>query len=285
MNKKLRFLIFFIVLSFEYLPFCSKHALSQDHITIKGSDTMVHLVTAIAEEAMNKFPNLDIAVTGGGSGTGISALINKGTSIAASSRELQEKEKEEAKKNHITPVVTPIALDGIAIVSHPTNPISEISIENLKRVFTGEIKSWSSIGGLNLPILLLSRESNSGTYVFFQEHILSKQDFAIQARLLPSTSSIMSATQSDKGAIGYVGFGYVTKPDAKVKILAIKKTDSAQPLLPSMETIKNGSYPISRSLYLITPGQPSGNTKIFIDFCLSKDGQRLVSENGYIPIE
>lgn len=249
-------------------------------ITIKGSDTMVHLMSNLAESFMKAHTDVDIAVTGGGSGTGIAALINGTTDICASSRALKDKETDLAKSKNITPSETIIGLDGIAIMVNPNNPISELTMEQLKKIFTGEYVKWSDVGGPDQPIILLSRESNSGTYVYFQEHVLEKADFSAKARLMPSTAAITQSVTEDKWTIGYGGIAYAEH--AQVKMIHVKANAESPAVIPSTASVLDGSYPISRPLYLYTNGTAGGDVKNFIDFCLSEDGQKVVTETGYI---
>jgi phosphate transport system substrate-binding protein len=196
---------------------------------------------------------------------------------------MQQKEKDQAKEKNINPVEKTIAFDGIAIVVHPDNPVKEVTIEQLKKIYTGAYKNWKELGGPDQPITALSRESNSGTYVFFQEHVLNKENYAPTVKLMPASSSIVQSVTTDKWSIGYVGLGY-TK-DAKVKILPVKKDAAAAGVMPSHETVLNKSYPIARALYLYFNGEPSGNNKMFLDFALSADGQKIVEETGYITLK
>ncbi len=261
-----------------------KTAQVQTSITIKGSDTMVHLVSRWAEAFMNQNSGIDVSVTGGGSGTGIAALLNGTTDICAASREIKPKELELAHQKNITPINHVVAMDGIAVVVNPDNPIDSLSLEQLKKIFTGAYTNWSQVNGPDQPILVLSRESSSGTYVFFQEHVMKKEDYTSEARLMPATSSIIQATEEDNWAIGYVGLGYAEDAAGKVKILGVMATDTSQAVLPSIATVVDGSYSIARPLHLYTNGEAAGNIKKFIDFSLSTQGQEIVKETGYVPL-
>lgn len=254
------------------------------YITIKGSDTMVHLVSTWAEEFMKQHDDIEISVTGGGSGTGIAAMINGTTDICAASRQIKPKEMKLAEQKGIEPMEHVVARDGIAIVVHPDNPVSVLTIEQLGKIYTGAYTNWSEVGGPDKPIGVLSRESSSGTYVFFQEHVLKKKDYTTRARLMPATSAIIQSVSSDKWAIGYVGLGYAAEAGEKVKTLAIKKEDSSQAVMPSEETVKSGEYSIARPLHLYTKGEPEGTVREFLDFCLSDAGQRIVRETGYVAV-
>jgi phosphate transport system substrate-binding protein len=261
-----------------------KTAQVQTSITIKGSDTMVHLVSRWAEIFMNQNSGIDISVTGGGSGTGIAALLNGTTDICAASREIKPKELELAQQKNIIPLDHIVAMDGIAVVVNPNNPVDSLTLEQLKKIFTGAYTNWNQVGGPDQSIIVLSRESSSGTYVFFQEHVLQKEDYTANARLMPATSSIIQSTEEDNWAIGYVGLGYAEDAAGKVKVLGVKENDSTMAVYPSIDTVLDGTYSIARPLHLYTNGEATGNIKKFIDFCLSMQGQEIVKETGYVPI-
>ncbi|OGH96769.1 MAG: hypothetical protein A2104_00290 [Candidatus Melainabacteria bacterium GWF2_32_7] len=263
----------------------SKTLANQKYLTVKGSDTMVHLVSAWAESYMKSKPGSNVSVTGGGSGTGIAALINGTTDVAAASRDMKAKEKTIAQQKGITPKEIAVAKDGIAIVVNPKNPVKSLSMDQLKKIYTGKYTNWKQVGGVNKNILVLSRESSSGTYVFFQEHVLDKQDYSPRARLMSSTSSIMQSVSSDSGAIGYAGLGYAVGAKGSVKTVPVKKTNTSVAILPSEKTIKSGSYPIARDLYFYVKSPESQTVKNFINFTLSSKGQQIVRQAEYIPIK
>ncbi len=252
-------------------------------LTIKGSDTMVHLLSTWAEAFMAASPT-QVSVTGGGSGTGIAALLNNTTDICAASRQIEAKETALAQQKNIIPNEITVALDGIAIVVHPDNPIKELSIEQIGAIYTGAIGNWKEVGGPDQPILLLSRESSSGTYVFFQEKVLNKKDYSQQARLMPGTSAVVQAVTADRGAIGYVGLGYAHEAGNKVKTIAVTSVVGQPAVMPSVSTVKDGSYPVARALYLYTNGAPQGKVKEFVDFCLGAAGQKIVADTGYVQV-
>lgn len=271
-----------IVTSLFVLAAVSAHGQSAS-LQIKGSDTMVHLMSNLAESYMTSHPSVSIAVTGGGSGTGIAALLNGTTDICASSRAMKDKEITLAESKKIHPMPTIIGMDGLAVMANPANPVNELTMEQLKKIYTGEYTRWSEVGGPDQPIILLSRESNSGTYVYFQEHVLEKADFSPKARLMPSTAAIAQSAQEDKWAIGYGGVAYAAQ--GGVKTIKIKATPESAGVVPSEATVHDGSYPIARPLFLYTNGEMKGVVKDFIDFCLTDDGQNLVVETGYIPVK
>jgi phosphate transport system substrate-binding protein len=247
-------------------------------ITIKGSDTMVHLVSNWAEEFMKLDPNAEVAVTGGGSGTGIAALINGTTEICAASREMKEKEKEQARSKGNTPKEIVVARDGIAVIVNPKNTLSELDMGQLEQIFTGAYTRWNQVGGGNdKEILVFSRESSSGTYVFFQEHVLKNRDYASKTKLMP--------VSADKDSIGYVGLGYALAAKDKVKIIGVKPDANSPAVTPSNETVISGKYPIARPLYLYVSTNASEDVKAFVDFCLSKAGQEIVREAGYVAVK
>jgi phosphate transport system substrate-binding protein len=252
-------------------------------LTLKGSDTMVHLVTAWAEAYMTAHPESMIAVTGGGSGTGIAAMLNGTTGLCMASRDVKDTERAQAKERGVSFSEHVVARDAIALVVHPENPVQELSLDQLKRIFTGAVENWSQLGGPDRAIQALSRESNSGTYVFFNEHVCKKQDFGARIRLMPSNAAIMQAAEQDRGAIGYVGLGYAQQ--GTVAVVRVRTAESAAAVAPSAATVGDGSYGIARPLYLYSNGAPKGLAKAFAEFAASADGQRIVSETGYVPLK
>lgn len=254
-------------------------------ISIKGSDTMVHLTSTWAEVYMKSNPGNDVSVTGGGSGTGIAALINATTDICAASREINDKELSLAAAKNIKPQGIAVALDGIAVIINKENPVSALSQIELKKIFTGEVTNWKQVGGPDQQILVLSRESSSGTYVFFQEHVLNKADYTERAKMLPGTSALVQSIATDKWAIGYVGLGFVQSGGKDIKAVPIRKDDKTPAVEPTPETVKSGLYPIARKLYLYIGEKPSPLVQQFVDFCLSAKGQAIVQETGYVTVK
>lgn len=255
-------------------------------LVIKGSDTMVHLVTNWAEAYMKAHPKTDISVTGGGSGTGIAAMINGTTTLCMSSRKVKDKEREQAAKSKSKSKITfnevIVGRDGIAVVVHPKNPVSELTMDQLRQIFNGTLKNWKQVGGPDQPIQVMSRESNSGTFVFFNEQVLKKDDFGKEVRLMPSSAAIVQSASDDQWSIGYTGLGYAE--GAAVKIIHVKANDSSPAVMPSIPTVLDGSYPIARPLHLYTNGAATGLTKAFVEFTLSDVGQKIVKDTGYIPL-
>ncbi len=251
-------------------------------VTVKGSDTMVILGQRFAEVYMRQHPGTVIQVTGGGSGTGIAALINGTTDIAQSSRPIKPAEAEQVRvKFGMEVIETPVALDSLAVYVHPSNPVTELSLAQLKAIYTGRITNWKDFGGLDLPIVLYSRENNSGTYVYFKEHVLENADFAPATQTLPGTAAVINAVAKDPKAIGYGGIAYGTG----IKVLKIKKDEGSPAIAPTLENVLSGQYPISRQLYFYTVGKPRNPVaRDFIRWVLSPEGQAVVKDVGYYPL-
>lgn len=249
-------------------------------ITVKGSDTLVILSQKWAEVYMAKHPGTSIQVTGGGSGVGIAALINGSTDIANASRPMKGSEIEKLKQRYNTlGVEVPCAKDGISIYLNKANSVSELSIKQLGLIFSGKITNWKEVGGIDAPIKLYGRESSSGTFGFFRDNVV-KGDYASSCQTLPGTAAIVNAVKKDKYAIGYGGAAYAEG----VKDCKVKKDDKSPAYAPTAETIKNKTYPISRYLYMYLKSKPTGETKAFIDWILSSEGQKVVVETGYFPV-
>lgn len=270
-----------IALALAMAPLYAK----KQNLTIKGSDTMVHLVSIWAEKYMAVNDNTSVSVTGGGSGTGIAALINGTTDICAASRDMKKKEYKLAGKKGIKPAEHVVARDGIAVVLNPGNSVNELTIEQIGKIYTGAITNWNQVGGTDQKIQVLSRESSSGTYVFFQERVLAKQDYTPHARLMPATSAMIQAVGEDNWSIGYVGLGYAEKAGDKVKVLKVKNTAEDAAVSPSLATVKDGTYSIARPLFLYTTGKESKVVKNFLEYAKSAAGQKVVVETGYVPVD
>lgn len=250
-------------------------------ITIKGSDTMVILGQRWAENYMAEHKEAVIQVTGGGSGTGIAALINGSADIAESSRAMKDKEKQEVKaKRGVEPVEIPTALDGLAIYVHEGNPLTKIAIPKIKEIYQGDILNWKDLGGPEEEIVVYSRENNSGTYAYFKEHVLKSEDFAPGVQTLPGTASIINAVSKDEWSIGYGGIGY----SSGVKILAVANDDSSSYFEPTEANVESGQYPLARFLFWYTVGEPTGEIKSLVDWVLSPVGQKVVTDVGYYPL-
>jgi phosphate transport system substrate-binding protein len=254
-------------------------------IQIKGSDTMVNLGQAWAE-TFGAAKGAQVAVTGGGSGTGIASLLNDSCDIAESSRKMEAEELAACKAKNIAPKETVVALDGLAVVVNPANPVSKLTLGQLAGIFTGRINNWKEVGGQDSEILILSREVNSGTHVYFKEHVLrqnkkdGKEEFAPSALLQPSSQSIAEEVAQNPKAIGYYGMGYLSDGQ---KTIAVAKTSAGPYVLPTIQTVTDGTYSISRPLIFFTNGEPKGIVKQYIDFVLSPEGQKIVQEQEFVP--
>jgi len=250
-------------------------------VTIKGSDTMVILAQRWAENYMKENPDRMIQVTGGGSGVGIAALINGGTDICDATRPMKDVEKEQVKSRHGKEVKEiPVALDGVAIYVNLTSTIQSLSPAQLKGIYTGQITNWRDVGGKDGKIVPYSRENNSGTYVFFKEHVLGNADYAREIQTLPGTAAVVNAVSKDPASIGYGGIAYAEG----IRAIPIRKDDTSAPVAPSLATVQSGQYPLSRNLFFYTIGEPAGDVKAFVDWVLSPEGQKICEAVGYYPI-
>ena len=272
--KTITGIILLAVVTFAFMPAPKK-------ITIKGSDTMVILAQKWAEVYMKSHPEVALQVTGGGSGTGISALINGATDICNASRPMKQSEIDKLKERYGSlGVEIRCAKDGITVYINDANPVKELSIKQLSGIYTGKIKNWKEVGGPDADIKLYGRENSSGTYVFFQENVV-KGDYAPSCQTLPGTAAVVNAVKNDKYGIGYGGAAYSNG----VRQCLVKKDDKSQAYAPSAETIKNGTYPISRYLYMYLRNRPTAEIKSYIDWILGPQGQKLVVETGYFPVK
>jgi phosphate transport system substrate-binding protein len=259
---------------------------SATYIENKGSDTIVNLALAWAERYQGEHPEVRISVTGGGSGTGIAALINGTVDIANASRKIKEEEIADAQSNGIEPVEHIVARDAIAVIVHPANPVSQLTLEQISDIYSGKISNWSEVGGEDRPIVRLSRETNSGTHVYFLETVLrlgnsdDKTLFSMDTLLLPSSEGIIAEVRQNPNAIGYDGLGYVPKD---LKMIAIAEQEGGAYVLPSISTVNDKTYPIARDLYMYTDGEPSGIIKDYLDWILASEAQEIVAELGFVP--
>lgn len=251
-------------------------------VTVKGSDTMVILGQKWAEEFMKANPGAKIQVTGGGSGTGIAALINGTTDIAESSRPMKEAEmKQAADKQGKKVVERAVALDGVTVYINEANPIAELSMPQVRKIYTGQATNWKEFGGKDAPIVLYGRENNSGTYVFFKEHVLQNDDYASEMQTLPGTASVVNAVSKDPNGIGYGGIAYAQG----LKHVKIKKDDQAPAVEASLENVQSGKYGLSRELFFYTFEGADKNVADFIAWVTGPNGQKIVTEVGYFPIK
>ncbi|MCS7273111.1 MAG: phosphate ABC transporter substrate-binding protein [Fimbriimonadales bacterium] len=258
--------------------------LGQQSITIKGSDTMLILNQRWAEAYGRVNPRVSVSVTGGGSSIGINALINGVTDICASSRPMRKSEYDRARSRGVVPHEIPVALDGLAVVVHESNPVDSLTMDQVRRIYIGQITNWSQVGGPNMPIVVFSRDSNSGTYGFFQQVVLKNQNWGPGVRFMPSTSEEAREVARTPGGIAYGGIAYFkNRPGIKILKIAAKEGDT--PYAPTEENVRTRKYPISRYLYFYTNGKPKGEVAKFINWVLSPEGQAIVREVGYYPLE
>ena len=281
--------IFALVFSASCGPASSAEAASDPsaaYIENKGSDTIVNLALAWAERYQAEHPEIRISVTGGGSGTGIASLINGTVDIANASRKIKEEEIGEAQSNGVEPVEHIIARDAIAVIVNPENPVSELTLKQISDIYSGKIINWSEVGGDDRPIVRLSRETNSGTHVYFLETVLrlgnseDKTLFSMDTLLLPSSEGIIAEVRQNPNAIGYDGLGYV--PD-DLKMIAIAEEEGGAYVLPSIPTVNDKTYPIARDLYMYTDGEATGIVKEYLEWILASDAQEIVVELGFVP--
>jgi phosphate transport system substrate-binding protein len=261
---------------------------TQRAIQNKGSDTIVNLALAWAETYGAIHPEISIAVTGGGSGTGIASLINGTVDIANASRKMKDEEIEDARANGIEPIQHTIAVDALAIILHPDNPVDKLTIPQLSDIFTGKITNWREVGGNDAPIILVSRETNSGTHVYFLEEVVRKGEkentdiFAPQTLLMPSSVGITSEVRRNPRAIGYDGLGYVDPEHEKV--LAVAPEAGLPFIMPTVATAADNSYPLSRGLFMYTAGEATGVLADYLDWIMGPEGQQIVIDLGFVPL-
>lgn len=256
----------------------NEEASKMESIIIKGSDTVLPLSQAESEEYMIANPDKSITVIGGGSGVGIAALIDGEVDIAMASRSIKDSERENAEANGITPVEHVVAWDGIAVVVNPENPVTEITFEDLKGIYDGSISNWADVGGEDLTITVITRDSSSGTYGYFQDEVLLEEEYRPDALVQPATGAIVQEISQNAGAIGYIGYAYL---DESTTALALNAGEGFVEATP--ENIMAGDYPLARPLYYYTDGEASGLAKIFLDYVNSATGQDIVSDVGYFP--
>jgi phosphate transport system substrate-binding protein len=262
---------------------------SSAYIENKGSDTIVNLALAWAERYQKEHPEVSISVTGGGSGTGLTALLNKTVDIANASRQITPEELASAKAEGLDPQEFVIARDAIAVIVNPENPVSHLTLEQLSKIYRGEINNWQEVGGEDRPIVRLSRETNSGTHVYFLEAVIRLGDskdktiFSRDTLLLPSSEGIIAEVRDNPNAIGYDGLGYVT---SEVKVVAISGLKSPGVfVLPSAATVSDNTYVISRELYMYTQNPPAGAIKEYLDWIISPEAQQIVTDLGFVPVK
>ncbi|MEO7992981.1 MAG: PstS family phosphate ABC transporter substrate-binding protein [bacterium] len=259
-------------------------------ITVKGSDTMILIAQRWAEVYMQAHPEVTVQVTGGGSGTGIAAVIDGTCNLANASRPIKAEEVQQGQTKGSAIIEHKVALDALCVVVNAANPVKDLSLAQVKAIFTGAITNWSAVGGADEPIICYARESNSGTYSFFKEHILKDADFLATAQTMPGTAALATAVAKDSKGIGFGGAAYFGKrTDIHVVGIKLEKDSLAlTPLLPDgavdEAAIRSLTYPISRYLYCYTAGEPTGDLKAYLDWILSDEGQQLARELEYVPL-
>jgi phosphate transport system substrate-binding protein len=269
-----------LLITMMMMLFGATTLMSGSAITIKGSDTLVRLGQRWAEEYMKLNSETVIQVSGGGSGTGIAALLNGATDICEASRDMKEKEYKLAEQKGIKPYRISVALDGIAVFLNEGNKVANLNFAQLKGIYTGAITNWKEVGGEDARIIIYGRENNSGTYAFFKEEVLNKEDYSDYTQTLPGTAAVVNAVAKDKNGIGYGGIAWAKG----VKFAAVAKEEKGKYILPSLETVSNGSYPISRDLYWFFNGKPTGELKKLVNWALSVEGQKVAGEIDYVPL-
>jgi phosphate transport system substrate-binding protein len=258
-----------------------------DYIENRGSDTIVNLALAWAERYREIRPEVRISVSGGGSGVGLTALVNGTVDIANASRQIKPEELDLALERGVQPVEFVIARDAIAVIVHPDNPVQRLTLRQISDIYSGRISNWSQVGGEDRPIVRLSRETNSGTHVYFLETVVRLGDsdsdvlFSPDTLLLPSSEGIVNEVRQNPNAIGYDGLGYVP-PD--LRMIAVARDQRGPYVLPSALTVDDGSYPVARELYMYTGGEPLGAVAAYLDWILSAEAQEIVAELGFVPI-
>lgn len=263
-------------------------AANPNFISQGGSTTLLPIAEKWSKAYSALHPEVSIGIGGGGSGVGIHALMEKSLDIANASRQIKPEEIEQARKLGVNPVEHVIGHDGIAVIVNPANPLTQISVEKLSAMYSGKLKKWSDVGGSGGDIVLVNRESSSGTYEAFKELVLNQRgkakdlEFAPEALAQSSTAGVLTTVAQTKGAIGYVGLGYV---NSSVKVLAVIPLGGGQAIQPTPKTVRDKTYPVARDLYVYTNGEPSGKIKAYLDWCLSPEGQKLVHEAGFVALQ
>jgi phosphate transport system substrate-binding protein len=283
-------LVCYLIISTLLLFACSSNGnkVKIEYIQIKGSDTIVNLIQVWAENFIKSHPNLNISVTGGGSGTGFASLINKTCDIAMSSREIEDKEIVLAKQNNVDPIGFKVGLDGLVVIVNRDNPVTQLTLSELKDIFMAKVTNWKEVGGQNRKIVILSREANSGTHMLFKERVIRKgyvhstDEFSIHSLMMSSSQAVYDEVLQNPNALGYVGMGFVNN---RIKVISIAVDENSKYIYPTPDTVIDGSYPISRPLYLYTNGKPEGIIEMFIDYALSGVGQKIVSDTDFVPIK
>ncbi|MEW5948107.1 MAG: PstS family phosphate ABC transporter substrate-binding protein [Thermodesulfobacteriota bacterium] len=270
------------------LALTSSLSLASGFIQVKGSDTEVNVVQRMAEIYMQKTKGAAIAVTGGGSGVGIVAIINRTTDLANSSRAMKSQELQQAKMNGVDPIAVVFAMDGLSVIVNPANTVKRLTLDQIGQIYRGEVKNWSQVGGPNLPVTLYGRQPNSGTFVFFRESVV-RGDYANTMNQMNGNAQIVEAVKRDKGGIGYVGIGYVVDDKGRVtpgiKVLNVAKDKNSKAMSPAdAKNIESGAYPIVRPLYQYMDRANMNKVAGFVKFELSPEGQKIISKEGFYPV-
>jgi phosphate transport system substrate-binding protein len=256
-------------------------AAGEEKITVKGSDTMVILAQRWAERYMASHRDVSIQVTGGGSGTGISALVNGTTDICNSSRPMKPSERDKLKQRYGTRgIEIKAAQDGLSVYVNEACTVTELTLAQIRDVYTGKITNWKELGGADQRIILYGRENNSGTYVYFKDNVLMGDDYAATMQSMPGTAAVVNAVARDKAGIGYGGAAY----GKGIREVKVKLDASSTAYAPTEANIRSGTYPISRYLFMYVRNRPTGPMKEYLDWILGDEGQKIVTEVGYFPI-
>lgn len=277
------------IVSMLFMMLLVGNIFAQDFIQVKGSDTLINLVQRLAEVYMEYHPNTAIAVTGGGSGVGIAALIADRVQIANASRSLKDKELAAAKENGVVPYEIVVGTDGLTVIVNASLAVDDLTVEEIGRIFRGDITNWKEVGGPDQMISLYGRQANSGTYVFFQEQVLALKDYSPRMKRMNGNAQIVEGVIADKSGIGYVGVGYVFDDKGNVreglKVLNVAANADSEPITPLVaENVKSGKYPIARAFYQYVNGKPKGAVKDFVAFELGPEGQKIVEEMSFYPV-
>jgi phosphate transport system substrate-binding protein len=250
-------------------------ALAAENLVVNGSTTVLPIGQATAEAFMKKNPNVNISISGGGSGNGIKALIDKTTQVAMSSREMKKEEIKLAKSKGVSPVEHKVAIDALAPVVHPSNPVANLTIEQLSLIYQGKIRNWKEVGGKDMQIVVISRDTSSGTYESWQEKILHREKVTPRAQMQASSGAIVQTVSKNRYAIGYIGIGYLNQSVKALTVNGVVANDA---------NVLKGTYPIARPLYYYTNGQPKDVVAEYVKFVSSPEGQKIVKKEGFVPI-
>jgi phosphate transport system substrate-binding protein len=273
--SKMRNLRRILFISFLSLSLIGTGIAFGETIVIKGSTTVLPVAQAASEAFMAANPGVNISISGGGSGNGIKALVDKSTQIANASRFIKDKEVNLAHENGVYAVPHRVAIDAIIPVVHPSNPVNDLTVEQLSLIYQGKIKNWNEVGGNDMKIVVVSRDTSSGTYEVWEEKVLHKAKVTPRAQLQASNGAIVQAISKNKYAIGYIGLGYLNKDVKALKVNGIEA---------SSQNALSGAYPVARPLFMFTDGWPTGSTAKFIVFVLSREGQEIVKKEGFVPL-